>query len=102
MPMAGKNDGKGSWLYQRRVEHKDPCCRGWTGEPSGVLLSAENDHDSVRAVELLEKVRISGSSILADRAYSARAIPDHGAGYVIPLKSNVSEPWPVDWPLYKE
>ena len=65
------------------------------------LLSAGNDHDSVHAVELLKKVRISGSAILADRAYGARAIreyiSEHGASYVIPPQSNVSDPWPVDW-----
>lgn len=43
---------------------------------------------------------------LADRAYGARAIreyiSEHGASYVIPPQSNVSDPWPVDWHLYKE
>ena len=69
------------------------------------MLSA-NNHDSVYAVELLEKVEISGSNVLADRAYEAKAIrayiSEQGAGYVIPPQSNVSEPWPVDWCLYKE
>ena len=32
------------------------------------------------------------------RAY----ICEQGASYVIPPQSNVSEPWPVDWWLYKE
>lgn len=45
------------------------------------MLSAGNDHDSVYAVELLEKVEIGGSNVLADRA---------------------SDPWPVDWCMYKE
>jgi transposase len=27
---------------------------------------------------------------------------EQGAGYVIPPQSNISEPWPVDWCLYKE
>ncbi len=69
-------------------------------------LSAGNDHDSVHAVELLEKVKISGSNVLADRAYGAKAIRAYisgqGASYVIPPQSNVSDPWPVDWRLYKE
>ena len=26
----------------------------------------------------------------------------HRASYVIPPQSNVSDPWPVDWHLYKE
>ena len=68
--------------------------------PVEFLLSAGNDHDSVYAVGLLEKVRISGSAVLADRAYGARAIreyiSEHGASYVIPPQSNVSDPWPVD------
>ena len=76
------------------------------GNPVEFLLSAGNDHDSVHAVELLEKVRIRGSAVLADRAYGARAIREyisaHGANYVIPPQSNVSDPWPVDWHLYKE
>ena len=76
------------------------------GNPVEFLLSAGNDHDSVHAVELLEKVKISGSHVLADRAYGAREIreyiSEHGASYVIPPQSNVSEPWPVDWHLYKE
>lgn len=76
------------------------------GNPVEFLLSAGNDHDSVHSVELLEKVKISGSHVLADRAYGAREIreyiSEHGASYVIPPQSNVSEPWPVDWHLYKE
>ena len=76
------------------------------GNPVEFLLSAGNDHDSVHAVELLEKVKISGSHVLADRAYGAREIreyiSEHGASYVIPPQSNVSKPWPVDWHLYKE
>ena len=69
-------------------------------------LSAGNNHDSVHAVELLKKVEISGSNVLADRAYGAKTIrvyiSEQGASYVIPPQSNVSDPWPVDWCLYKE
>ena len=76
------------------------------GNPVEFMLSAGNDHDSVHAVELLEKVEISGSNVLADRAYGAKAIRAYisgqGACYVIPPQSNVSDPWPVDWWLYKE
>ena len=43
---------------------------------------------------------------MADRAYGAKTIrayiSEQGASYVIPPQSNVSEPWPVDWWLYKE
>ena len=76
------------------------------GNPVEFMLSAGNDHDSVHAVELLEKVEISASNVLADRAYGAKTIrayiSEQGASYVIPPQSNVSDPWPVDWCLYKE
>ena len=76
------------------------------GNPVEFLLSAGNDHDSVHAMELLEKVQICGSNVLADRAYGARTIreyiSEHGASYVIPPQGTVSEPWPVDWYLYKD
>nr|WP_300129960.1 IS5 family transposase [uncultured Butyricicoccus sp.] len=76
------------------------------GNPVEFLLSAGNDHDCVHAVELLETVEISGSNVLADRAYGAQAIREYiserGATYVIPPQSNISKPWSVDWHLYKE
>ena len=43
------------------------------GNPVEFMLSAGNDHDSVHAVELLKKVEIGGSNVLADRAYGAKA-----------------------------
>ena len=52
------------------------------------------------------KVKISSSNVLADHAYGAKTvrayISEQGASYVIPPQSNVSDPWPVDWWLYKE
>ena len=70
------------------------------------LLSAGNDNDCVRAVELLENIELCGSNVLADRAYGARSIreylSEHGANYVIPPQSNMSNPWPIDWYPYKE
>lgn len=55
-----------------------------------------NNHDSVHAVESLEKVGIIMNRVLADPTYSAQAIreyiSDHGASYVIPPQSNISEP----------
>jgi transposase len=76
------------------------------GNPVEFLLSAGNDHDSVHAVELLKRVNIRGSNILGDRAYGSAAIRSYitesGACYTIPPQSNVSDPWPVDWWLYKE
>lgn len=76
------------------------------GNPVEFLLSAGNDHDSIHAIELLERIEISGSNVLADRAYGSKKIrvyiSECGANYVIPPQSNVSQPWPVDWWLYKE
>ena len=70
------------------------------------LLSKGNDHDSSRAVEVLEQLDISGSNILGDKAYGAKAIRKYicsaGAVYTIPPKSNDSNPWFCDWWLYKE
>ena len=75
---------------QRRVEHKAARYRGW-GDPVEFMLSAGNDHDSVHAVELLKKVKISGSNVLADRAYGAKTIrayiSEQGASYVIPHRA---------------
>ncbi len=69
------------------------------GNPVEFMLTAGNDHDSVHAVELLKKVKISGSNVLADRAYGAKMIrayiSEQGASYVIPPQSNVSDPRPV-------
>ena len=74
------------------------------GNPVEFMLSAGNGQDSVHAVELLKKAE--SSNVLADRAYGAKAIrayiSEQGASYEIPPQSNISEPWPVDWWLYKE
>ena len=40
------------------------------GNPVEFLLSAGNDNDCVHAVELLEKVELGGSNVLADRGQS--------------------------------
>lgn len=76
------------------------------GNPVEFLLSAGNEHDCIHAIDLLEKVEISGSNVLADRAYGSQAIrayiSEREASYVIPPQSNISKPWPVDWHLYKE
>lgn len=50
------------------------------------MLSGGNGHDSLCTVELLKKVEICGSSILADRAYGAKTsrtyISEQGASAV--------------------
>ena len=72
------------------------------GNPVTFLLSTGNDHDSTHAVQLLEQVNVSGSSVLADRAYEAGSIrayiEEHGASYVIPPKSRAATgPSPPRW-----
>ena len=62
--------------------------------------------DVSMAYELLEHVDVSGSVVMADRAYGAAdfriKIEKSGATYCIPPKSNTAEPWDVDWWQYKE
>ena len=76
------------------------------GNPLAFLLSSGNDHDSKYAIPLLGQVDIEGSNILGDKAYGAKAIRDYidsrEASYTIPPRSDVSDPWPVDWYTYKE
>ena len=76
------------------------------GNPLAFLLSSGNDHDSVHAIPLLSRIDIAGSNILGDKAYGAKAIREYidsqDATYTIPPKSDVSDPWSVDWHTYKE
>ena len=76
------------------------------GNPVEFLLSPGNDHDSSHAIALLSKTELSGSNVLGDKAYGAKAIRDfiteHGASYDIPPQSNVKEPWEYDKHTYKE
>lgn len=56
------------------------------------MLSPGGDHDSTHIVPLLKQADISGSNILGDKAYGAKAIRDHivsqGASYTIPPREN--------------
>ena len=76
------------------------------GNPLAFLLSSGSDHDSVHAVPLLSQIAIGGSNILGDKAYGAKAIREYivsqDAAYTIPPKSDINDPWPVDWHTYKE
>ena len=76
------------------------------GNPLAFLLSPGNDHDSKHAIPLLGQIKIDGSNILGDKAYGAKAIRDYidsqGAAYTIPPKSDINDPWPVDWHTYTE
>ena len=71
-----------------------------------LLFSSGKDHDSRHAVSLLSQINIDRSNILGDKAYGAKAIRNyidsHNAAYTIPPRSNVNDPWPVDWHTYKE
>ena len=77
------------------------------GNPIHVQLSAGNVHDVKVAQEMLEAVKLRlGMTVLADKAYGKwelrEFIVNLGADFCIPPKSNESDPWYVDWWLYKE
>ena len=76
------------------------------GNPIEVMLTAGNVHDVAVAETLLSRVRLKGSTVLADKAYGKWAlreyIADHDANFCIPPRENESDPWYVDWWLYKE
>ena len=76
------------------------------GNPVVFLLSPGNDNDSTHAVELMSMIDIAGSNLLGDKAYGTKEIlayiKEHRATIVIPPKSNVKEPWVVDYYMYKE
>ena len=76
------------------------------GNPVAFLLSPGNDNDSTHAIELMNMTDIAGSNLLGDKAYGTKEIltyiEEHGAVVVIPPKSNVKQPWAVDYYLYKE
>lgn len=64
------------------------------GNPVEFVHSTGNGHDSAHAVELLKKVELTGSNILADRAYEAQTIEkyisERGASYVVSQNCNPS------------
>lgn len=70
------------------------------------MLSEGQKHDSQYAVEILSKLNIEGSNILADKGYDS----DEIAGYIlkndaiptIPSKSNRKVQRKCDWWIYKE
>ena len=76
------------------------------GNPLFFMLSPGNDHDSVHAVPLLRQAPIHGGNIPGDQAYGSKAIREHivsqNATCTIPPKSDISQPYPVDWYTYKE
>ena len=58
------------------------------------------------STRLLSRIRLKGSTVLADKAYGKWAlrefIANHDADFCIPPKENEPDPWFVDWWLYKE
>lgn len=76
------------------------------GYPLELMLTAGNINDSVVAVELLSRIDISKSNVLADKAYGTTEILDYiqraDSEYTIPPKSNTRIPWICDWHIYKE
>ena len=76
------------------------------GNPIEVMLTAGNVHDVTVAEKLLGRIRLKGSTVLADKAYGKWAlrefIANHDADFCIPPKDNEADPWFVDWWLYKE
>lgn len=76
------------------------------GNPVHVMLSTGNTSDITIAEDLLNQVSISGSTVLADKAYGKYAfreyIADRNADFCIPPKKNETDPWFCDWWLYKE
>lgn len=76
------------------------------GNPLAFLLRPGNEHDSIHAVPLLGQINIAGSNILGDKAYGAKTILKYiiaqGATYTITPRSDVNDPWLVDWYTYKK
>ena len=76
------------------------------GNPVKLLFTGGNVPDCTVAVDALAAVDISGSVILADKAYGTsdvRAyIERQGSSYCIPPKSNTVAPWDCDYWHYKE
>ena len=72
--MTKRNENKASRAFSGRSEHEAACYRRWAGVSGGFFLSHGNDHDSLYAIDLLEKVDLAGSDILADWAYGAEKI----------------------------
>ena len=55
----------------RGAEYEDSRFVDGLGNPVEFLLSVGNGNNSANAIKLLERVKFSGSSVLADRAYDA-------------------------------
>lgn len=76
------------------------------GNPCVLMLTGGQAHDSVMLKPALDRLDISQSVILADKAYGSaenrKYISDRGAQYCIPPKEGLSNPWKCDYFHYKE
>ena len=58
------------------------------------------------AVELLSRLDLTDSNVLADKAYVTNQILNYiqsaDGEYTIPPKSNTVRPWLCDWHIYKD
>lgn len=76
------------------------------GNPLEFYLTAGNVNDSEVGVELLSRLDLSKSNVLADKAYGTKKILDHiqraDGEYTIPPKRNAVRPWRYDEHIYKE
>ena len=76
------------------------------GNPIAILLTTGNTSDITVAEKLISQIDFKGSTILADRAYGKwefrEFIANHDADFCIPPRIDNSDPWYVDWWLYKE
>ena len=58
------------------------------------------------AVELLSRLDLTDSNVLADKAYGTNQILNYiqsaDGEYTIPPKSNTVRPWLCDWHIYKD
>ena len=76
------------------------------GYPLVLELTGGQVHDGVMMQNCLEQLDISGSTVLADKAYGSwenrEYIANHDADFCIPPKSNSVDPWYTDFYYYKE
>lgn len=70
------------------------------------MLTAGKVHDVTVAEKLLCRVPLKGTTVLAGRAYGKwmfrEFIADHDADFCVPPGDSGTDPWYVDWWLYKE
>ena len=76
------------------------------GNPVKLCLTPGNKNDCAVAIDVLSGVELSGSVVLADKAYGTVKIREYieseHASYCIPPKANTVEPWECDFHHYKE